>query len=230
MKSKLLFLSGLFGLVASSQAAVTLQMSSTSNFLTNFLNGAGAGGGTLAWGIVVDASGNGFQGTAENPYMPFGNISTNTAGTVLSTLTGGASDDVLYISSNLMNLTTNTNDGAVLGLNRVTNLSNIVYGNGVGQGDIYRLIWFDVTNLSSASAVGTKYGMYELPAVAMVAPWGANANTLPADPGTYSAAPASAGADAPKSMGFTLGVAIPEPSAALLGAIGALGLLRRRRA
>lgn len=228
MKSRLLLTGILLGIASASQAAVTLQMSSTTNYATNFLSGVGSNAATMAWGIVVDASGNGFAGTAANPYASFGNISADSNGAVLSTLSGGVSDDVLYVSSNLMNLTSSATDGSTIGMNRITNLSSIVYSNGVGTGDRYQVIWFDTIAFGTASQ-GTKYGMFELPATVLAAPWSSAANLLPADPGTYAAAPAFAGADATKSMSFTVGVAVPEPSAALLGAIGALGLLRRRR-
>jgi MYXO-CTERM domain-containing protein len=39
----------------------------------------------------------------------------------------------------------------------------------------------------------------------------------------------TAGTNASKTAIFQVGEAIPEPSAALLGALGVLGLLRRRR-
>ena len=227
MKKTLLFLSVLAATVSMSNATVTYQFSTTSNYATNFLSGSGANNSLMVWGIVVDAANNGFQG--ENAATPYdaGFTVTSAAtlgGTVLNYLsaptTSVASDDVLYISSNLMNLTTNTTDGATVGLNRITNLANISYTQpGVAAGDTFRVIWFNLTALGGTSADGVKYGMWDMPSL----------DTLQADPGTYPLAAASAGADTAKSMGFTLGVAVPEPSAALLGAVGALVLLRRRR-
>jgi len=55
------------------------------------------------------------------------------------------------------------------------------------------------------------------------------ANKLPGADGSYSYASVFDGPDAAKNMAYTLGVAVPEASTALLGALGALGLLRRRR-
>lgn len=227
MKKTLLFLSALAASVSLSNATVTYQFSSTSVYATNFLNGAGTNNtSTMVWGIVVDAAGNGFQG--ENALTPYDSGFTYSSastlgGVVLNYMstpsTSVASDDVLYISGNLMNLTTNTNDGSTLGINRITNLTGISYTQpGVATGDTFRVIWFDITALGGASADGTKYGMYDMPSL----------DTLQADPGTYNISAAFTGADTQKSMLYTLG-GVPEPSAALLGAIGALGLLRRRR-
>lgn len=229
MKKTLLLLSVLAASVTLSNATVTYQFSSTTNYATNWLNGAGAAGSLMVWGIVVDAAADGFDGDdALTPYdAGFTYSSASTLGGVtlnyMSTpSTSIASDDVLYISGNLMNLTTNTTDGGSIGLNRITNLSGISYTKpGVASGDEFRVIWFDITALGGASADGTKYGMFDMPSL----------DTLQNDPGSYPVAAAFAGADTAKSMGFTLGGAlpVPEPSAALLGALGALGLLRRRR-
>ena len=230
MKSKL-FIAAIIALTGSvAHATVTLAMSSTSNYATNFLSGTGANTTLMAWGVVVDTAGNGFQGTAANPYASFGNISANVTGSlVLSTLSGGVSDDVLYISSSLMNAVTAANDSSVVGMNRITTLSSMVYANGVAAGKQYEVIWFDVTAFGTASQ-GVKYGMYDLGSTALAAPWGSAADLLPADPGSYVAAPAFAGADTAKSMTMQIGIAaIPETSTALLGALGVLGLLRRRR-
>ncbi len=227
MKLKLILLSFFMSAVLSN-AASTFQFSNTANFATNWLNGSG-GISTMVWGMVIDANGNGFSATDLTPYSSFGNISANANGIVLST-TAGTSDDVLYISSNLMNLTTNTTDSGTVGLNRVTNMTNLVYGNGVTAGDRYRLIWFDVTSFGGASQ-GVKYGMFELPSASITVSAGNSipGNTIGADPGTYNYGAAFAGADAPKSMSMTIGVPVPEASTSLLGAIGALALLRRRR-
>jgi len=215
-------------------ATITMQMSGTSSYATNFANGAGAGGSTLVWGIVIDTSGNGFAGSAATPYMPGFNYAGNSAAPyVLSTVGGGASDDVLVLSTNLMNLTNNTTDSGSVGLNRITNISSLSYTTGVGisAGDAFRIIWFDVTALSGTSATGTKYGMFEIASTPITVAAGTTiaGNTLGADPGTYNYSPAWSGADSLKTMSFTLGEAVPETSTSLLGALGALALLRRRR-
>ena len=98
-------------------------------------------------------------------------------------------------------------------------------------GTVNKVIWFDVTALSGTSATGTKYGMFEIPSTPITVAAGTTiaGNTLGADPGTYNYSPAWAGADTLKPMSFTLGEAVPETSTSLLGALGALALLRRRR-
>jgi hypothetical protein len=212
-------------LASSASAAVTYQFSSTANFATNFLNGTGGNTSTMVWGIVVDALGNGFAGASEEtPYDAGFAYSANAGnGVTLSTVNTSnvttATDDVLYISSNLMNLTSTNAIGELVGVNRITNLSSINYSGNVGLSDAFRIVWFNVTALSGNSADGTKYGLFEMPSL----------NTLQADPGTYNVSAAFAGQDAPKAMSYTLGTAVPEPSIALLGALGIFGLVRRRR-
>lgn len=209
-----------------------MQMSGTTSFATNFQNGTGSNTATMVWGIVIDTTGNGFAGTGANPYSGGFTYAGNSASPFqLSTVGGGLSDDYLVISTNLMNLTTNTNDSQPGGINRITNISSLNYINGISAGDTFRVIWFDVTALSGTATTGTKYGMYEMPSTVITVAAGTNiaGNTLGADPGTYNYSPAWSGADASKPMEFTLGVPIPETSTSLLGAIGALALLRRRR-
>lgn len=228
---KLLKYTLIASLLSVANATITMQMSSTSSYATNFANGAGTGGTTLVWGIVIDTSGNGFAGSAATPYMQGFNYAGNAATPYVLSTTSGVSDDVLVMSSTLMNLTTTTTDSGSAGLNRITNITGLTFTSGITAGDTFRIIWFNQTALTGASALGTKYGMFEMPAAPITVAAGTTiaGNTLGADPGTYSYAPAWAGADALKTMDFTLGQAIPETSTTLLGAFGALALLRRRR-
>lgn len=219
-------------LASAAQGAVSLQFSSTSNYLSNFLNGAGSSNGAgarMAWGLVVDAAGDGFDGTALDPYAGGFSLAANANGLALNTLSGGVSDDVLYIASAVMAQNTAATDGSEIGMNRVLTFSGMNFnaGLGVGTGDQYALIWFDVLAVGGTANNGLKYGLFNPPSTNL--PGVGPANALPADPGTYVLGPAFAGPDPAKAMEYTLGVAVPEPSAALLGAIGALGLLRRRR-
>lgn len=199
-----------------SQAASTLTFGSSSIFASNWANGAGTGGSLLAWGIVIDADGDGFDSAA---YWEGTNYATGQQTMKLSATTN--SDDVLFIggTGNLMTLTTNTNDGGAIGLNRIGAVASVPYTSGVTQGDAFAIIWFNKTALGGAAVAGDKFGVFTNPAFVM-----------PAD-GTASAPFTSVftGADTLKTMNFSF-QGIPEPSAALLGAVGALGLLRRRRA
>jgi len=207
MKIKSL-LAGLLVLGGVANAAVTLQFSTTSIFATNFANGAGVGGSQMVWGIVVDASGNGFSTTSYTPGFNYtGNLSTG------AVFTG--TDDVLYLAPAVMTLTTNTNDGGAIGLNRITTLTSLVMTGNVSTGDSFAVIWFDKTAVGGASAGGDKFGIFQNAAF-----------VLPADTATQSFASVFTGADSLKTM---TGQLVPEPSVALLGALGAFGLIRRRR-
>jgi len=201
-----------------SQAASTLTFGSSSIFATNWANGAGTGGSLLAWGIVIDTDGDGFDSSS---YFEGTNYATGLQTMKLSASTN--SDDVLFVGSsgNLMTLTTNANDSGAIGLNRIGAVASVPYTNGISQGDSFAIIWFNKTALGGSAVAGDKFGVFTNAAFIM-----------PSD-GTASAPFTSVftGADTLKTMNFSFqGEVIPEPSAALLGAVGALGLLRRRRA
>jgi len=98
----------------------------------------------------------------------------------------------------------------------------------------YALFWFPGGTLNGAGTIGTIGGQAG-GINNLVAGGGNTGMTIP----TNNAASVSQGALDPANGGAvpvtrfqafaTTGAAVPEPSAALLGAIGALGLLRRRR-
>jgi hypothetical protein len=208
MKIKNIILS-LVALAGSAQGAVTLQFSTTSVFATNFANGAGVGGTQMVWGIIVDAAGNGFNTTAYNPgFTVAGNLGTGT-------LIGA--DDVLYMAPAVMTLTTNTNDGAEVGMNRVTTLTSLVMSGLVNTGDAFAVVWLDKTAFGGTVVGGDKFGFVTNAAF-----------VLPADTATVNLSAPFTGPDPLKAMTGTFGV-IPEPSTALLGLLGVLGLVRRRR-
>jgi hypothetical protein len=100
-------------------------------------------------------------------------------------------------------------------MNRLLSFTAMNYSAGVAQGKPYAIVWFDKIAVGGTSFEGQGYGVFQ------------TGLTLPADPGTYNVSTNFAGADSLKTMDYALSV--PEPSAALLGALGALGLLRRRR-
>ncbi len=211
MKAKLI-IPALLLAAGSAFGTVSLQFSNTTNSLANFANGANVGGSSLVWGIVIDAGGNGFSTTYDAGLGLSAGIQT-LAGT----------DDVFFIQG-LMNIFTAaqvTNlqaDGQAAGDNRVTSASSIPFGvNGIGTGDAFKVIWIDRTALGGTATGGTEFGTF------------ANAAFLiPGDGATIPLAATFAGADSLKLMTETFGV-IPEPSSALLGLLGAVGLLRRRR-
>ncbi len=198
---------------SSALATVTLSFGTTSIYASNWANGAGVGGSSLVWGIIVDADNDGFDfnGAGYNP-----GVSLASGAQVLTTGAGNqASDDFLYISPALMQLTANTNDGAAIGMNRVTGIANMAMTGNVGTGDNFVIVWFDRTALGGAAQGGDKFGIFGNPAF-----------TLPAESATQPYTSVFGGPEALKPMGFTF---VPEPSSALLGLLGAVGLLRRRR-
>ena len=216
--------------------AVTLTISSNSagfGVLTGLQNSLGAQG-ALVWGIVVDGAGNGFQGASGvlryDPTFSYSNTSTNSTGFALTVNNGVATDDVLYISTNLMATSTNTNDGGA-NFFRPTLINNVTLGSTAGgvsplvnPGDAFAIIWFDATAFGGAAANGQKYGLLSAPTTADPL----QGLVLGNDTSGLNYAKNFIGVESANPANFTLG-AVPEPSAALLGAMGALGLLRRRR-
>lgn len=201
---------------AGAQATVTLQFSSATLFATNWANSGGAGGGTLVWGILIDTTGNGFL-PAFGGYSGQGaSVITATPQTLLTNGSFAPTDDVLFLSPNLMSLTTNTNDGAELGMNRIGALANIPMSqNGINDGDAFAIVWFNQLP-GGSSLVGQRFGIFT------------NASfVLPADGSTTPFTTVFTGPDPLKPMTGLMDT--PEPSTLLLSALGALGLLRRRR-
>ena len=240
---------------SSSNAAISIGFSSgTSNVANGFAdrNGSSTTSARM-WGIIVDSSNDGFDGvgTASTTSVNGGTLYSSSGSTVNSTYQGGfslspttvnnapsgqamkvagnATDDILFLSSNLMAL--------VGGEYRLTNITNLTFSGEVTAADKYLVVWFDdlkdssgnsLTALSSSTVVSSgRFGL-----------WGdttgttaVNSTILPNDPGTYTGTttgPAGMFAGTETNMASTLTL-VPEPSAALLGAVGALLLLRRRR-
>ena len=207
---------------AASQGAVTLTISAVtgagSGVLTNLASSTGDVTSNKVWGILVDTSGNGFAGNYD------GGVSLGASAITTLKVSGVATDDVFVTSGNLMVNTNNaTLDGGSVAsgtLARPTQIASVGFSNGISQGDAFRIMWFDATALGGTADAGSKYGVYS------------NAGLIiPADGSNTSFNALFVGAEAtvvPGNLTFQ-GAAVPEPSAALLGAIGALGLLRRRR-
>lgn len=196
-------------LAGSASATVTLTISNPAiGVLTNISDTALSNANGLLWGVVVDASGNGFSAS----YGAGLSLANNLNGSLMP----GSTDDVFYFNSNI----TATTPGGQGGTGSITAISGLVIGNlGVNAGDAFALIWFDRSaTAGSTLANGSKYGIVTDPLL-----------VIPADGANQPYASAFVGADPIRPTNQTFGTAVPEPSAALLGAIGALGLLRRRR-
>lgn len=229
MKSKL-FIAALAALVTSANAAVTLSFTTAGGgALTNFLDGAGTGTTAMVWGVLVDTGGDGFQGmNANNPYDEGFSLNSVTTGLALTVNNGTATNDRLFIAPGFMSINAAVTDGNAIGTNRLLSMTNMNIASPVAFGQSYAIIWFDsLTRVTTTE--GMKYGVF--------VPSGANvglANTttndkLPGTDGTYAYGNSFSGVDSAKTMQYALGAPIPETSTSLLGAIGALALLRRRR-
>ena len=211
--------------VVSTQAAtLTFTNSGLGAYATGFGDAASNISSGLIWGVVVDNDGDGFD--VGNWDAGFTYTGGNTSGIPFSlTTTGLPSDDLLFINTSVTSNLSSNADGAVIGTGRVNSIVSVTFGSQLAGGEAFGIIWFNRgIALGSVSADDQKYGFITSgtnAAPAFLLP-GATSDTI-----DYSAA--FAGPDPVKTASFTLGVAIPEPSAAILGAIGSLGLLGRRR-
>lgn len=222
------FLGALIGITSAATIQVTLQFSSTTQYLSNFANGEGSaisstGANRLVWGLLVDVNNNGFNGALDtSPYRGGFSLTAASDGLVTTTTSNGSntvlSDDMLWIAGAVMASSTVASppDSSLTNMNRVTSLTSMNLTDSM-QGKPLAVIWFDSLTVGSTASTGMKYGVF-------------NTGLLtPTTPGTIPLAGNFGGADSLKTMGFTLGTPIPETSTSLLGAIGALALLRRRR-
>lgn len=223
MKSfaKYLFLS--VAAVGVSQAAtLTFTNAGAGAIASGFGDASGNISSGLVWGIIVDTSGNGFASSNWN--SGFTLTGGNETGITLQAITGGATDDVLYINGSATTSLNSATDGAAVGSGRVNSISTVTYAGLVTGNQAFAIVWFDRSaTLNGTVTDGTKFGIITSGTNAVPPFLLPAANSAAVD---YSVA--FAGADPAKSATFTFGL-IPEPSTALLGAIGALGLLRRRR-
>ncbi len=229
MKLKLLSLL-MLALASTANAAISLSFTQTGGgSLTNFLNGAGTGTTAMVWGLLVDTGGDGFQGmSALNPYDEGFSLNATTTGLALTTGNGTATNDRLFIAAGFMSVNTAVVDSAPVGVNRLLSITSMNIASPVAFGQNYAVIWFDSTTRVT-STEGMKYGIF-VPAGASVGAANTTTNNvLPGTDGTYNYGNTFSGADTAKSMSYALGTPVPETSTSLLGAIGALALLRRRR-
>lgn len=187
--------------------AVTIGLSSIA--ADNFANGAGVATDGLFYGIIVDTNANGFSSTYTKP----GTLELTTSYTLLSGL-GASTGDVLI----MCDFTTYSGDNP----GTIYDIANITLGiNGLASAQSFQVVWFDgnaIGTLSDASFTLPNDGElkdYPNPFVGT-------------DPVRQAGLAYSGTSGTSTGPGATF-VAVPEPSAALLGVIGALGLLRRRR-
>jgi len=219
----------ILGMVPLAHGASTVTFSAvtgaSNGVLTNLQSSSGNATSTKVWGILVDTSAGQDGFLATSTYLSGFSLAASVQ-SVLTTTTGGIptnTNDVLLIASALMSNSNNaTLDGGTLASGTLARpLSiNFAYNNGIVAGQHFSLIWFDtiVNAAGTTSAQGAAYGLLSNAAF-----------IIPSD-GTVNLNLTSnfVGVDTVHLANQTL-VSVPEPSAALLGALGALGLLRRRR-
>lgn len=191
-------------------ATVNIQISQGSNQATNFANADGTISNGLVWGLMFSTADSNFS-----VFEPGFTLSTSLNGTLIPTT------DDYFISSSVLTAQGTTTDIANPGKINIMNSiqMNVPATNAIVTGTPFAIVWFDSTITSATQALGggTKYGLLSNPA------W-----TIPAAGATQNISSFFAGSPDPVKLANTFTV-VPEPSAALLGAIGALGLLRRRR-
>ena len=175
----------------------------------NFGNSTGVATDGMFWGILIDSSGNGFNGS----YRPPASLTLGTTYSLTTSL-DAVSDDVLILS-NFATYTGDNNPGTLF------DVGPFDLSVAVTTLDVFRVVWFsgnDIGTLADAS--------FTIPADSALQDY--TAPFVGADP-VRSAGLAYSGTSAVSTgVGMSF-VPIPEPSAGLIGALGALGLLRRRR-
>ncbi len=219
MKSYLFALVGALSIISigSAKATTTLRFSVTGTArATGFSDSAGlAGVDGMRWGIVIDTSGNGFQGGSYDLF--------DSATTGFLAASSSATDDYFFtpaVPPTTSTLSaTGTDPGGAGGITSMVGAPNGTDGliAGVSTNDPFAIIWFATT----PNADGSYYGMFTDPSfllpgsgsfVDFVGPFtGGSADPLK-----------------PASFQFT---AAPEPSRTVLAFLGLamVGLRRRRR-
>jgi MYXO-CTERM domain-containing protein len=214
LKTKLLLSLATLSFVAVSNGAVTISFNAP--FLGGMSSNLATQGGTvsngLTWGIIVDGTGNGFLNTYDGLVNGAALLSSSVATDdyyFLGGLTEDSGQGGTVLESDFVTTGGNGGVGSV-----IFNLTGTATAN-----DAFLLIWVDgnkVGTLADASFIVAADGAI----VTQDAPF------VGVDP-VRSAGLAYSGTN-PVSTGPGITI-IPEPSAVLLGALGALGLLRRRR-
>lgn len=221
VKNRLVVLLGLIAGVSSLQASVTISFNSpfVGGMSGGFANTGGVVTNGMHWGIFIDGSNNGLVDYA--PITPSVNAIVN----LVNATTSIATDDWMYFAGDL---TADSSQGGVLS-----------EGDFVTPGANGGVSTFINLNLVSPALAGKAFSLFWLE--------GGKAGLLsdaqfilPPDGSTVTFDNPFVGVDPVRTAGLaysgTSGTStgpavnfVPEPSAALLGAIGALGLLRRRR-
>jgi hypothetical protein len=181
---------------------------------SNLANRDGVVSNGMKWGIVVDTNGNGIA-------MEYGVVALTPGASVPLNLTaaagGGSAGDQLVLA---MDLTSDSSqdgqawegDQVTFGGNGgVSGIGNVQFINGVTTGQKFWLVWFD------DSSPGVMAGFLGSPEF-----------VIPPDGHVVTYADVFVGVDPVRTANVNV-FGFPEPSTLLLGMLGGLGLLRRRR-
>jgi hypothetical protein len=237
MKLKILFTLGLLSMTAYSATSFSGSGVVGAKTATGLANVAT---GSLAL-LIVDMDDNGFLGL---------NPSTSTAGVLLSTtfdpklspLSAGLTVGTLFGGDRVATVTTTGASGSIANLLGSQDITAYL-------GKKFAVVWFDglaTTGAPANAPNGSKYGVirgndwtFPIADVAGALTFNSSDNgggtTLwQANGGSraglnVSGFGSTTGTDTAGTTASASFVIVPEPSAALLGALGALGLLRRRR-
>lgn len=211
------------GLTSAAHATVTLVFSQpyAGGIASNFANASSTARDNMRWGIVVDTGNNGFSnsGTSYDAYL----AGVTTAG--FFSANGSTTDDYfipggLTADSSAYQEGDNSTFGAhgtIYNTSAIPLASASDPGGVVSSGQKFALVWFS----TDSSAAGDKYGFFTDATF-----------TLPVNTttgGGYDAV--FTGTDPIRSATSTFAslAPVPEPSRALLLAVGALGVAGRRR-
>jgi len=219
MKSKLIATTAFLALAGASMASVTLSFNAafSGGVSSNLANQAGVVSNGLFYGVIIDTANNGVLAQYGAIVPALGSSYS------LVTTTSTSTDDILILATD-----TTSNTGTLLeddfltpgGNGGVLGVADINLSGGIGAGDKFFLVWLDGNKAGSLTDAS-----FTIPADGSLVDYGAP--FVGVDPVRNALSSYVGTSGTPTGVGITF---VPEPSAALLGALGALGLLRRRRA
>lgn len=211
MKVKQLVAAAFLAACGSAMGSVTLGFNV--EFVGGLANSAGVATNGLYYGVIIDAGGDGFTGL----YSQLATLDINTT-YVLNSDSGAATNDVLVLAG-YQTYDAGEGAGGIYDVGPIDFLSGLAGGQSIGTGDVFRLVWIDGNNIGTLADAS-----FTIPADGALTDYTAPfVGTDPVRGATFSYSGTSA---TPTGPGFQF---VPEPSSALLGAVGALALLRRRR-
>lgn len=190
----------------SASATVTLNFNNpfAGGVSSNLADAAGTVSNGLFWGIIVDTDNTGFS-TSYDPVI----FAQDT--TVILGSGGVMTTNVLLIADSFTSDTSLFSEGDLVttgGDGGVTSIADTPLNNGISTNDAFRLVWFDPSGNSAGFIDDASF-------------------LIPTDGASVEYDSPFLGDDPVRpAIGITI---VPEPSALLLSAFGALALLRRKR-